>query len=78
MNCFEQTTRTKRIKKTQSKIDKDSEKFVIKEFTKLETCIFNYMNTMLESTEGQMSEKDVMRITKADSNYFIKQWGKLK
>ena len=57
-------------------INDEANEFVIKEFSKLETAILKYMNTMKKTAD--MSDKEVMRITKADSNYFIKEWEKRK
>ena len=64
MKCFEQSK------------DDDIDEYVIDEFTNLETAIFSYMDNMKEYTERAMTDKEIMKITKRDSNYFIKQWEK--
>ena len=52
--------------------DEESEKFVTKEFTKLQKAIYNYMANLQYVTD--FSDKEVIRITKRDSNYIIKEW----
>ena len=65
-------TKSQEIKLTKQELN-EIEDFVVKEFTKLENCIFSYMDIMHDTG---MAKKDVMKITKRDSNYFIKQWNK--
>ena len=52
--------------------DEESEKFIKKEFTKLQKAIYNYMANLQYTTD--FSDKETIRITKRDSNYIIKDW----
>ena len=68
MECFDQSKDDE-----YDMTDEEISEHILGEFTNLETAIFSYMNNMKE----YMTDKEIMRITKRDSNYFIKQWGKI-
>ena len=65
MKCFEQ-------KKSNVMSEKEGDNYVSKEFGKLEKAIYNYMANMQYATD--FSDKEMIRITKRDSNYIIKEW----
>ena len=64
MKCFEQ--------KSNVMSEKEGDDYVSKEFGKLEKAIYNYMANMQYSTD--FPDKEMIRITKRDSNYIIKEW----
>tara|TARA_R110002110_G_scaffold329260_1_gene540735 strand:+ start:305 stop:508 length:204 start_codon:yes stop_codon:yes gene_type:complete len=64
MKCFEQ--------KSNVMSEKEGDEFYQKELTKLEKAIYNYMANIQYASN--FSDKEMIRITKRDSNYIIKEW----
>ena len=52
--------------------EKQGDEFYQKEFTKLEKAIYNYMANIQYASD--FPDKEMIRITKRDSNYIIKDW----
>jgi len=52
--------------------DEESEKFINKEYLKLQKAIYNFMANIQFTAD--YSDKEIIRITKRDSNFIIEEW----